>query len=101
MGIGKKIFLILLAAFAIQQTIHSGPAVAVAWLIATGMAYLVWECLQAAVRAVLRLLDGNPRIEYHLYVPAPEKAAHRDPTAPDYNWDDIEMVQVNGVWRKR
>jgi hypothetical protein len=79
----------------------------VAWLIATGMAYLVWECLQAAVRAILRLLDGNSRVEHHYHVWVPQTAAHRDPTRPGYDvrdvepHADIEAVEIDGVWRPR
>ena len=107
LSLPMKLFLGALGLAMLWQLITNGPLAALGVFILVGFGCWILECLQGVIRAVSRLLDGNPRIEYHLYVPAPEKAAHRDPTAAPYDvrdvtgFPDIELTKINGKWRKR
>jgi hypothetical protein len=99
---GMKIFFGLVAALMLHQLIFHGPQYAFFTLIAAGVGIAIWECLQGIVSGILRLFSGRPHVEYHFHVWEPEKGAerHPDPTASQ-PWEDIDMVERDGIWRKR
>ena len=101
---GVKLYFALWGLGMVWGFVTAGMTGAFTTFVIFGIGAFLYDCLQGFVRGVLRLFDGQPHVEYHIYVPAPEK--HPDPTAPDdvrdrTGFDDIEMVEVNGKWRKR
>jgi hypothetical protein len=98
---GRIIALALILGVILWALIEDGPAAAFAVALLSAAGIFIWGCLQDLVRGVLRLSDRSPGVEYHYHVYPSQMAAHRDPTAAEPNWDDIEMHLVDGVWRKR